>query len=418
MKTLIKTGILLLLVNVKFAKAQSVTISPNNGSSIIESKGNNKAIKLPTVSATSAITSPQKGMVVFDDATGTLSYFNGSIWIPLSNSTTGWAVNGTSLNSTNSGNVGIGISNPLSKLHVSLGASGIAPHANSKVLIEDNSNTYLNINTPDANEGGILFGRPTFGATSGGIIYSSVRSLQFRTSSNDTRMVITEPGLVGIGTSTPFSKLHLHEQSSFDNFIKITNNVTTDNQGLWIGVDGSGKSSIYELSSKGIGINVGGVSLDLKPSNTGGNAVEISDKGIFSDLLTNVNMVPLAIGELNFTVTKNKIAGNQYIITNINNSYNGPIINSINLECYDVTTHNIAKVTLNLNNAIQNNYSKLYFVKSVEDNVVEDLHVWDTSINLGPTPKITMQIDFNFGRAFYILYDGNFNIPFILYGVK
>jgi hypothetical protein len=107
------------------------------------------------------------------------------------------------------GNVGIGTETPSRLLHISQGASGLTPHSNAKVFIEDDANTYLNIGTPDANESGILFGKPSFGATSGGIIYTSARDMQFRTSTNDTRMVVTEAGNVGIGTTAPSAKLHI-----------------------------------------------------------------------------------------------------------------------------------------------------------------------------------------------------------------
>jgi hypothetical protein len=107
------------------------------------------------------------------------------------------------------GNVGIGTETPSRLLHISQGASGLTPHSNAKVFIEDDANTFLNIGTPDANESGILFGRTSFGATSGGIIYTSARDMQFRTSTNDTRMVVTEAGNVGIGTSIPSAKLHI-----------------------------------------------------------------------------------------------------------------------------------------------------------------------------------------------------------------
>lgn len=134
--------------------SQSILISPNNGSKLIESNSTSKAVQLPSVAATSAITSPQKGMVVFDDATGTLSYFNGSIWIPLSNSTTGWAINGTDLSNTNSGNVGIGDATPSQKLEVAgtvlaqrvgINLTSSAPNANA---IFDASSTSKGILIP------------------------------------------------------------------------------------------------------------------------------------------------------------------------------------------------------------------------------------------------------------------------------
>jgi hypothetical protein len=139
-----KLIILLLVLQAQIGASQSVLISPNNGSKLIESNSTNKAIQMPSVATTSAIASPQKGMVVFDDATGNLSYFNGSIWVGLSNSTIGWAVSGTNLSNTNTGNVGIGDPSPSQKLEVAgtilaqtaaINATSTAPNTNAMLDI-------------------------------------------------------------------------------------------------------------------------------------------------------------------------------------------------------------------------------------------------------------------------------------------
>jgi hypothetical protein len=107
------------------------------------------------------------------------------------------------------GNIGIGTASPARLLHLSRGISGVTSSTNAKLFIEDDTHTYLTFGTPDNAESGILFGKPTGGGASGGIIYDANRDLQFRTSSNDTRMVVTEAGNVGIGTTTPQAKLEI-----------------------------------------------------------------------------------------------------------------------------------------------------------------------------------------------------------------
>jgi len=113
-------------------------------------------------------------------------------------------------NSTNgqgyfSGNVGIGTTTPSTRLHIFQGASGTDPYAEySPLTVESNSNTYLNLLSPAANETALLFGSGT--STNGVIMYNNSATpngFQFRTSGNVTRMVIDNSGNVGIGTDYP-----------------------------------------------------------------------------------------------------------------------------------------------------------------------------------------------------------------------
>ena len=97
-------------------------------------------------------------------------------------------------------NTGIGTTTPLAKLHIFSGPSGNTLPA-SPVIVEGNSNTYINFLTPNHIESGILFGTAA-SSTSGGIVYNNGSSLglQFRTNGNATRMVISSTGEVKIGS--------------------------------------------------------------------------------------------------------------------------------------------------------------------------------------------------------------------------
>lgn len=110
-----------------------------------------------------------------------------------------------------SGNVGIGTTNPGVKLHVVNGASGYSGSNFPGITVEGNSNTYLNIITPDNSESSVLFGKAA-DAASGGVVYNNAgnpNGLQFRTNGNNTRMVITSTGNVGIGTTPITEKLEV-----------------------------------------------------------------------------------------------------------------------------------------------------------------------------------------------------------------
>ncbi|HEY6503431.1 MAG TPA: hypothetical protein VIZ28_05595 [Chitinophagaceae bacterium] len=114
------------------------------------------------------------------------------------------------------GNTGLGTLLPGARLHIANGSSGYSNGYFPGTIIEGNSNTYLNFLTPNGSESGVLFGK-AFDAASGGIVYnnpSNANGLQFRTNGNATRMVIDQSGNVGIGISTPGTKLHVVSGSS------------------------------------------------------------------------------------------------------------------------------------------------------------------------------------------------------------
>ncbi|MEO7264326.1 MAG: DUF1566 domain-containing protein [Ferruginibacter sp.] len=106
-------------------------------------------------------------------------------------------------------NVGIGTITPGAKLHIVNGASGYNSSYFPGMILEGNSNTYLNFLTPNGSESSVLFGKAS-DASSGGIVYNNtanLNGLQFRTNGNVTRMVINLTGNVGIGTTTPNAPL-------------------------------------------------------------------------------------------------------------------------------------------------------------------------------------------------------------------
>ena len=68
-----------------------------------------------------AIASPATGLIVYQsDNTPGFYYYNGAGWVQVSTggATSYWSQNGTHIFNNNSGNVGIGISNPQTPLHI------------------------------------------------------------------------------------------------------------------------------------------------------------------------------------------------------------------------------------------------------------------------------------------------------------
>jgi hypothetical protein len=119
------------------------------------------------------------GRVLTSDASGNAS------WQPLPPSATVWAVSGTNIYNTNTGNVGIGTTSPASLLHVQYasGQAGISSRGPS-------GDTWLPFIDGNA--------------------YIAGANIIFRDNTNAERMRITGAGNVGIGTTAPAAKLDVN----------------------------------------------------------------------------------------------------------------------------------------------------------------------------------------------------------------
>ena len=106
------------------------------------------------------------------------------------------------------GNVGIGLTNPPSKLHVMTTSSGMTPNPLSVVTFESSTSNYFSILS--GTDSAVLFGSNGV-ATDGGIIYNPgwlPRSMLLRTNGNVDRMVIGSDGNIAFGSFVPQFPLH------------------------------------------------------------------------------------------------------------------------------------------------------------------------------------------------------------------
>ncbi len=183
--------------------AQSVELRPSQGISVPQF----------TTTFINALTNQPKGTVVFDKDLNVMKYWNGTAWISVTTggggSGVGWVENGTNLENTNTGNVGIGASNPSFKLEVNGDAKFSAPALSYNSLLGEylGGSLTLSNSTGDA----------AYTKLDGNKIQSFARNL-----GNTPNKLVLNPygGNVGIGTNfTPEYKLHLY--STGEQLIKV-----------------------------------------------------------------------------------------------------------------------------------------------------------------------------------------------------
>jgi hypothetical protein len=170
-----------------------------------------------------------------------------------------------------SGNVGIGTTAPLAKLHVKDANVLTTALANTSAVVEGFSQSILQIASHNTGYAQIAFGDQDDGFD-GGFIYSNASRYLAIEAANAERMRFTSNGTVGIGTTAPVSNYKLHvvgssrtallDNSTLVSVVKITNSGTGN--GVYNGLD------ITTNSTNSSDINSHGMPLTISTSNTNG----------------------------------------------------------------------------------------------------------------------------------------------------
>ena len=187
--------------------------------------------------------------------------------------------------------VGIGTVTPENTLHIFKGSAGaVTGHVEAPLIVENSTNCYINVLAPDANESGIAFGNPS-SYVSSGIIFNRIgtpNGLQFTTNGNISRMVLTDMGNLGIGTTTPAYKMDIADR------IRIRSGVNST-AGLWLNNPGNSATIAF---------------MGVKDVDVAGFYGNFSGWG----LVMNTNTGAVAVGNQNPVAGyKLSVQGNQYL---------------------------------------------------------------------------------------------------------
>ncbi len=168
------------------------------------------------------------------------------------------------------GNVGIGTTNPESRLEVKGGGSGSLMFDPDRVNIHSNNNDYeLSISGGSVYNNG---GRIRLGGDSRGDADKSV--VQFFQGSTEV-MRINNGGNIGVGTTTPNEKLHIESSINGELNIQVKNTYGTGNRIYLTSLPGIGK--IQTDGDFAVATNGGGWSDKLIIKNTGNVGIGITN---------------------------------------------------------------------------------------------------------------------------------------------
>jgi hypothetical protein len=173
------------------------TSAAADASSLLDMTSTSKGILIPrmTTAQRTTIGAPANGLLVYDVTLSGFMFYNGSVWGNVNGNGAGeWNIIGNNIYNNNTGNVGVGSSNPTARLTV-----------DSSIMVDQ-----TNSNQGSLDRSSLYFGSDKkVGIVRSFLSGSSGRNgLGFFTN-NTRRMSIDSTGQVGIGTINPLQTLHV-----------------------------------------------------------------------------------------------------------------------------------------------------------------------------------------------------------------
>ncbi|MEO1805214.1 MAG: tail fiber domain-containing protein [Bacteroidota bacterium] len=172
---------------------------------------------------------------------GQVLKWNGTEWAPGVDVEGLWSLNNSSVY-YNGGNVGIGINSPLSQLHIN---------------VTNSSTSRMRISSSTSGSG--VFDGIWMGLLSGDAWLWNYENTDWRIGTNDQeRMRILNNGNVGVNTTNPSAKLHVHDVTLPSFRLSSTNSGQTATDGYWLGIS-SNDAWLWNFENTNLRVGTNGI---------------------------------------------------------------------------------------------------------------------------------------------------------------
>jgi hypothetical protein len=335
MKTKLYLSILIFLLSISYCYSQNTTLTP-------------QGVVFPQLSTTqiNSLTGQAKGTMVFDNTLNLMKYWDGSAWQSVTNGSSGgaWQSSGNDQYSTNSGNVGIGISTPAAKLSVNGNLGLYDSGVEYGFLSKNSTNGALRLNA------GLSFNA-----------FTTPKNLGFQVNSLNGLGSTLVAGNVGIGTDNPEEKFTTYTPSDKYGILHSNGTIKVGsyvggNSG-WLGTksnhalilhtnNGANQHYFRENGRVGFGIELPEQKLHV-------NGSIKTEAGIFAAQTGNLNLVPIGIAR--YEVSLNEDGVDSQVFTNIS----GSLVSSLSTQIIITSVDDTVILSFSYDNSQTQGYSDI-----------------------------------------------------------